>query len=259
MVTPGTSTSYFVRGEGGCATPGACAQVDVQVNPIYNETDAATICQGDSYTFGAQTLTTAGTYTELFSSVDGCDSTVILTLSVNPIYNETDAQTICQGDSYAFGTQTLTAAGTYTEVFTSVDGCDSTVILTLTVNPTYNETDMQTICQGDSYTLGTQTLTAAGTYTEIFTSVDGCDSIVVLTLNVNPSYNETDAQTICQGNTYSFGTQTLTLAGTYTEVFSSVDGCDSTVVLTLDVVTAFNETDAVTTVSYTHLTLPTKA
>ncbi len=246
VVTPGTSNSYFVRGEGGCTTPGVCAQVDVQVNPIYNETDAQSICQGDSYIFGTQTLTIAGTYTELFSSTGGCDSTVILTLSVNPTYNETDAATICQGETYPFGTQTLTTAGTYTEVFSSVDGCDSTVILTLTVNPTYNETDAQTICQGDSYTFGTQSLTTAGTYTEIFSSVDGCDSIVVLTLNVNPSYNETDAQTICQGNTYSFGTQTLTLAGTYTEVFSSVDGCDSTVVLTLDVVTAFNETDAVT-------------
>jgi subtilisin-like proprotein convertase family protein len=246
VVTPGTAESYFVRGEGGCVTPGVCAQVDVQVNPIYNETDAATICQGASYTFGTQTLTAAGTYTEVFTSIDGCDSIVILTLDVVVAFNETDAVTICQGDSYSFGTQTLTASGTYTELFTSQNGCDSTVVLTLTVVTAFNETDAASICQGASYVFGTQTLTTAGTYTELFTSLSGCDSTVVLTLSVNPTYNETDAATICQGDSYVFGTQTLTAGGTYTELFPSVDGCDSIVVLTLTVNPVYNGVDAAT-------------
>ena len=83
------------------------------------------------FTALTQTLTAAGSYTELFTSVDGCDSTVVLTLTVNPLYNETDAVAICDGDSYTFGTQTLTAAGTYTEVFPSMAGCDSTVVAVL--------------------------------------------------------------------------------------------------------------------------------
>jgi subtilisin-like proprotein convertase family protein len=245
-VSPTVTTSYFVRGEGGCATPGACAEVVITVNPTYNETDAVTICNGNIYVFGTQTLTTAGTYTEVFTSAGGCDSTVVLTLNVNPTYNETDAATICDGNSYIFGTQTLTTSGTYTEVFTAANGCDSTVVLTLNVNPTYNETDAATICDGNSYIFGTQTLTTSGTYTEVFTSAGGCDSTVVLTLNVVTGFNETDAATICDGNSYIFGTQTLTASGTYTEVFTAAGGCDSTVVLTLNVVTGFNETDAAT-------------
>ncbi|MCF8457796.1 MAG: T9SS type A sorting domain-containing protein [Bacteroidales bacterium] len=104
------------------------------MNPVYNTTDVATICDGDTYQFGTQTLAVAGTFTEVFTTVDGCDSTVVLTLNVNPVYNTTDVATICDGDTYQFGTQTLTAAGTFTEVFTTVDGCDSTVVLTLNVN-----------------------------------------------------------------------------------------------------------------------------
>jgi hypothetical protein len=53
-----------------------------------------------------------------------------------PTLNGTEAATICQGDIYTFGTQSLTMAGQYTETFTSVGGYDSTVTLTLTVNPT---------------------------------------------------------------------------------------------------------------------------
>jgi hypothetical protein len=42
--------------------------------------------------------------------------------------------TICSGQSYVFGTQVLTSAGTYTESFPTSSGCDSTVTLTLTVS-----------------------------------------------------------------------------------------------------------------------------
>jgi hypothetical protein len=35
---------------------------------------------------------------------------------------------------YSFGSQSLTASGTYTEIFQTVHGCDSTVTLNLTVN-----------------------------------------------------------------------------------------------------------------------------
>ena len=241
-VLPLANTTYFVRGEGGCVTPITCSQVDVNMLPIYNETASASICQGNTYLFGTQTLITAGTFTELFTSVDGCDSTVILTLSVNASFNETATATICQGNTYAFGTQALTSSGTYTELFTSISGCDSTVLLTLSVITSFNETASAVICQGNTYSFGTQALNTSGTYTELFTSSGGCDSTVILTLSVITSFNETATASICQGDTYLFGTQTLTTAGPYTELFASSGGCDSTVVLTLSVNQTYNET-----------------
>ena len=216
------------------------------LNPVYNTTDQATICDGDAYQFGTQTLTQAGIYTEVFTAQNGCDSTVVLTLTVNPIYNETDAAAICQGDSYIFGTQTLTVGGIFTEVFQSVEGCDSTVVLTLTVNPVYTESDQAEICEGDTYQFGTQILSTAGSFTEVFQSVDGCDSTVTLTLTVNPIYNTTDEVTICEGDTYQFGPHSLAVASTYSNTFQSVDGCDSTVTLTLNVNPVYSTTDAAT-------------
>ena len=210
--------------------------ITITVNQTYlSETSEATICQGESYSFGTQTLSTAGEYTETFTSVSGCDSTVVLTLSVNLVYAETAIATICQGESYNFGTQTLIESGNYTESFTSVTGCDSTVVLSLIVNSVYSVTANAEICQGESYTFGTQTLTEAGIYSETFISENGCDSIVELTLNLSTVYNESAEAAICDGDTYNFGTQTLTNEGTYTQIFTSQMGCDSTVVLTLAV------------------------
>ncbi|WP_462251242.1 T9SS type A sorting domain-containing protein [Ekhidna sp.] len=211
------------------------------VNPTFNESANASICAGEDYVFGTQTLNTPGEYTELFSSQSGCDSTVILTLSVDPLFNETANASICPGEDYIFGSQTLNTAGEFTEVFTSQSGCDSTVVLTLSIDPIYNETAEARICSGEDYIFGTQTLSVAGEYTELFESQAGCDSTVVLTLNVDPTYNETEEAVICDGESFVFGTQTLTSAGTFTEVFASELGCDSTVVLDLTVNPVFNE------------------
>ena len=50
--------------------------------PGFGTPVAATICQGESYLFGSQTLTMAGTYTNTFPGT-GCDSLVTLTLTVS--------------------------------------------------------------------------------------------------------------------------------------------------------------------------------
>lgn len=109
---------------------------------------------------------------------------VTLNLTINNSISSTASASICQGNSYTFGSQTLNTAGTYTEVFTGQNGCDSTVTLTLTVNPTFSATATADICDGDTYVFGIQSLNSSGTYTEVFTSQSGCDSTVTLTLNV---------------------------------------------------------------------------
>jgi uncharacterized membrane protein len=49
------------------------------------------------------------------------------------VIKEDVTDSMCDGDTYIFGTQTLTKAGTYTEIFVSAAGCDSTVNLTLSL------------------------------------------------------------------------------------------------------------------------------
>ncbi len=250
LINPG---SNWVAGEGSCGY--SCdiemaTLLTVAVDTGTYDSLAISICQGDSALIFGNYETMAGTYTNNMTNMNGCDSVEVITLTVNPISTGTDTATICDGDSYVFGTQTLTMAGIYVETFQNVSGCDSTVTLTLSVNSTNNTTDMAAICDGDSYVFGTQTLTMAGTYVETFQNVSGCDSTVTLTLSVNSTNNTTDSATICDGDSYVFGGQTLTMAGTYVETFQNVSGCDSTVTLTLSV----NLVDTAVSLSGTILT-----
>jgi len=59
---------------------------------------------------------------------------VTISNSDNPVFVETASETICNGETYLFGTQNLTTAGQYIEIFQSQLGCDSVVTLTLDVD-----------------------------------------------------------------------------------------------------------------------------
>jgi PKD repeat protein len=80
------------------------------------------------------------------------------------------------------------------------------------------------------------TYTVAGDYEVTLTATDtgtSRDSTYTVLITVNPEYTVVDRVSICRDSTYRFGTQNLTEAGEYVEVFQTAQGCDSTVTLTL--------------------------
>ncbi len=168
---------------GACPVSSNVGTISI-VSALVNNISAG-ICPGQTYTFGSQTLSAGGSYTETLISVSGCDSIVNLTLADLQPTSSTLNASICQGDTYTLGSQTLSTSGTYTEIIPNAAGCDSTVTLTLTVNNPSATSETLIVCE-NIYVFGTQTLNASGTYTETFTNVAGCDSVVTLDLTMNP-------------------------------------------------------------------------
>ena len=103
------------------------------------------ICQGETYTENGFNVSEAGVYTQNLQTINGCDSTVTLTLSVNPVYNLTIDATINQGDTYQGLGFNVSEAGTYTQNLQSVNGCDSVIVLNLTVNSSLGDVAVNTI------------------------------------------------------------------------------------------------------------------
>jgi subtilisin-like proprotein convertase family protein len=134
-VSPLTSTSYFVRGEGGCVVPGACVQVDVTVNPVSSGTETVQICTGQTHTYpDGSTGSASEVYTSTITSSFGCDSIIVTTLDVVSNFNSTANATICEGDTYTFPDGTSgTTAQAQTSTLLSSGGCDSIIVTTLAV------------------------------------------------------------------------------------------------------------------------------
>ncbi len=210
--------------------------------PETNYMAAATICEGDTYQFGTQTLSTSGEYQETFTSVEcGCDSIVTLTLTVLPA-QVTLNETICEGDSIFFNGAYRKESDAYVAELTNILGCDSTVTLNLTVLEKTNEARQGVFCSGSVYNDNDFVdLDSAGVYTLVLTNAANCDSIITLTLVEHEPEAVSVSATIVQGEAYVFGNNTYTEEGVYVETFVDQYGCDSVVTLTLTVSTDLEE------------------
>ena len=220
--------------------------LNLTVNPSYNDTIVAEICQGSTYTLNGFNQSTAGLYTKHLQTIKGCDSIVNLKLIVNPTYATVFNATICQGETYNLNDFSKTAAGTYTKNLQTIKGCDSIITLNLFVNPSYSRNIIANICQGETYNQFGFNQNTTGIYTQALQKINGCDSTITLNLTVNPKYNDTITASICRGNTYSLNGFNETVAGTYTHHLQTINGCDSIVTLKLIVnstySTVFNAT-----------------
>ncbi|MBR4535783.1 MAG: T9SS type A sorting domain-containing protein, partial [Bacteroidales bacterium] len=206
------------------------------VNQTHVTNESRTICQNElPYEWNGVTFDAAGVNTTTLPDANGCDSTVIMTLHVNPAYNINESMTICESElPYTWNGVVFDAAGTQSLNLETVNGCDSIITMTLTVNPTYTVSDAHTICESElPYTWNGVVFDAAGTQNVTLPTVNGCDSVVTMTLTVNMPVS-TDLQvTACES--YEWNEDTYTESGDYTQTYTAANGCDSVVTLHLTI------------------------
>jgi hypothetical protein len=173
--------------------------LNLAVNPSFTGiVQNNTICEGDSISFGGTFYNAGGSYTSTFPTINGCDSTVTLNLTVNPVYTGVQNTTICDGESVDFGGVSYDEEGSYPFTFQTVNGCDSTVTLNLTVtplpnadfsvsgtSPTFTFTSTSANTTGVSWNFGdgspadqnataNHTYTTNGTFTVTLTATNSC-------------------------------------------------------------------------------------
>jgi gliding motility-associated-like protein len=144
--------------------------------------------------------------------------------------------TICAGNSVAVGDSLYMETGVYSVDLQSEFGCDSTVTLDLTVVDLDTTELLETICEGDFFPVGDSTYTETGIWETLLVNQFGCDSLVILDLAVQPPLFTPIVDTICAGEAYLLGDSVFTISGSYSVPFSSSIGCDSTVLLDLEVI-----------------------
>lgn len=201
--------------------------------------DIATV--SDEYVFNKQTI-------------HGCDSIVTLHLIVNPSYELDEYLTVCSRNLPYPWRDTVftetTESGIYTFVRHSSEGCDSIVHLNLTINPAFVQEYEDTICENNLPWYWNDTIfergTISGTYTFNYITDLGCDSIIILHLIVNPSFEDTLSLEICQNDLpYFWDVENYTFpvganSGIIPFMHESVNGCDSTIYLNLTIHPQYN-------------------
>ena len=212
----------------------------------YNYKDS--ICQGGIYNDPMnpkfQNLTQAKQYFDTIKGGNsyGCDSVICLTLSFYKIDTGNYFANFCQGKTYVDANFPggVTQPGTHIAIVPKPTGCDSVVRLTLSYYPAVTVTyRAATICDGKSYTDPSNSnftnLTQAKQYYDTIPNVNGCDSVICLTLSYYPPVPIFDySASFCRGKSYSDANfPNLTQIGTHSTKLLSANGCDSFVRVTL--------------------------
>ena len=168
------------------------------------------------------------------ASVDGCDSTAILDLTVNPSSSGSSLISAC--DSYLWDGVVYTVNGIYANVYSNALGCDSIHSLNLTINNSNSGISVVDTC--DSYSWNGINYTQSGIYSQILTNDVGCDSTHTLNLTLNSSSNGVSNVTNC--GSYLWDGLVYTTSGTYTNTYTNAVGCDSIHTLNLVVNDIYN-------------------
>ena len=155
--------------------------------------DTCQVVIAEAVTEATQYIVTAS------NSVTGCYSVDTVQIQLTSLETSGDIQA-CAGDAVIIHGESVTAPGVYTDTFTSVDGCDSTSMITFTNYPSVNLsfTTVPTCPQGSTGTAtvlvdggvatnyvwstgdtGTPTITnlPVGNYTVIVTDANLCETV----------------------------------------------------------------------------------
>ncbi|MBQ7280778.1 MAG: gliding motility-associated C-terminal domain-containing protein [Bacteroidales bacterium] len=158
----------------------------LQTNPTYDSMVYREICASSPLVYNDTTLSTSGRYTFKFASQDGCDSLFTIRLMVRDVYDVHISNTICDNDRVVFDGVPRNVSGRYVANYRSVYDCDSIITLSLTVNPTYLDTDIVKLCYGDSIEWRDGIVYhESADVMKAYRTVQRCDSVYWLVLDVD--------------------------------------------------------------------------
>ena len=242
---------------GTAASGGASSAYQWQIST--NGTDwtaAPTPNNAQNYTYPNTVTSTFSLRRAWISQACGTVYSNVVTVNVAPVYDDTLHENVCQGYPYQEYGFDITAEETaeptvITRVrnLQSVNSCDSTVTLVLTVIPSTHTTVTDESCQrapyqANGFDLAAEELGTVGVHTfERVYTTSGCDSIVTLQLTIHPVYEIDFEDVVCEGSAYNlhgFDVTTVQTLGVsdvdMTQHLQSQNGCDSIVNLYLRVV-----------------------
>lgn len=165
-ITPTALTTYYYRGEGGCAANGSCVNISVAVKtPPTSPTSISgntLVCAGSSHVFNV--LPQAGATSYSWTLPGGWSGTS----------NSPSISVLCSNSGGMLQVSASNSCGTSPVATLSV-GISSTVAATRNVN----------LCAGKFLQVGTSTYSASGTYTNLLTGANGCDSLLTSVIVVD--------------------------------------------------------------------------
>lgn len=196
--------------------------------------DTVSICNGDSAFLGNEFQKNANTYYDTLARANICDSIIITTLNVLLPDTFNFQFSICEKDSFLTQGKYQKQAGVYYDTISRLNACDSIRItdLTILLLDTFNY--QYFICDGDSSFIEGEYQKQAGIYYDTIPRLNACDSIRVISLNINTIDVTFDTLEICLGDSIKIINTYRKNTGIYRDTLKNSSNCDSIIIITLN-------------------------
>lgn len=223
-----TSGVYTVNGlnQAGCDS---IQTLNLTVAPTYLTSFTAASCGSYVWSQNGQSYSNTGIYFDTLTAQNGCDSILKLDLTITPISSNVLHVYSCDAYTWAQTGYTYNDSGTYSDTLSSISGCDSVIVLMLTVYPQTSTELTVNSCNSYFWSLTNVNYTNSGDYSVVLSSVNGCDSTVIIHLNLNQSDTTNQLLASCFPITWQEAGIVMDQSGIFTHAFSNVNGCDSIV------------------------------
>lgn len=167
--------------------------------------------------------------------------TVYFTVNARP--QRTINVDACESYTWSYTGQTYSQSGQYDFVKPGPNGCDTLLILNLTIHHNEQQT-LPPIVECDEYTWHGTTYTQSGTYEYVTTTQWGCQLTQYLPLTINHSDTLDIPVSACEQ--YTWYGQTYSNSGTYTHMTTNSFGCQRMERLLLTISDRFRHVDNLT-------------
>ena len=208
---------------------------DAVITLVYSISSVSDTVVCDSLLWNGQLIDTSGSYSYTSFTTGGCDSTANINVIVNYSDFHVDVITACDSYTWIDGVTYSSSTNTPIVTYTNLSGCDSTIALDLTINTSNSGSASITACDSYTWSANGTTYTSSGSFTEVLSNAEGCDSTATLNLTINYANSGSASITACDSYTWSANGTTYTSSGSFTEVLTNVQGCDSTATLNLTI------------------------
>jgi len=203
---------------------------------IMNETLLFDECDGDEIVVNGETYTSAGTYTQNLTSVDGCDS--ILTIQYNAMASSSSQLSFeaCDGEEVIVNGQSYTMTGDYIQQTNNSVGCDSIINISIVASATAAGSASFSICEGTGIDVNGVNYNEGGSYTQNLITTLGCDSMLTVNIIELATSASQESYEICDSEELVINGQAYNQAGTFIQGLTNAVGCDSILEISISMI-----------------------
>ena len=168
----------------------------------------------------------SGIYNDTLVNSSGCDSIIIINLTINRSVRDTTISTSCDVFISPSG-KIWPSTGIYYDTIPTTKGCDSLLVINLTIKNSVLDTLYLNGCDSIRSPSGSYLWTAKGVYQDTLTASNSCDSVLTVFVELGFTKFTNIQDTSCSEVTSPSGKYVWSATGVYYDTLPSATNCDS--------------------------------